>query len=126
MARRTRDRVLPAAARPRSWRKPPCAWTIERTTLANGTRHATYLDYVCLLVGIGMARVEIMLSLIEIDARNPIKDHDYLIRVGRAAGRYSRRPRCPGGQLKAFCDPTNCYLAQTRWSKPAQGFRTLP
>jgi hypothetical protein len=96
------------------WQYPPCVRKAERATPQDGKRHETLLTLARFFALIDMAPAEIAHRLHEINARNPIRDTDYIDRVARDARRYRGFKGCPNDTLAAFCEPQACFLCQRR------------
>ena len=94
------------------WQFPPCVRQAERATLADGTRHQTFLTLARFYALIGMAPQEIATRLGEIDARHPIRDPDYIERLAATARSYRGFRGCPNEVLRDLCEPSRCVLSR--------------
>lgn len=96
------------------WRVPACIRRVEQAVvLPDGVRHRTYLEIARFLALRRAHPDEILERLKLIDARNPIRDPDYLERLARDAAKYAGFSGCPCPHepLARHCEPTHCPFA---------------
>ncbi|MCC6682829.1 MAG: hypothetical protein IT445_18165 [Phycisphaeraceae bacterium] len=96
------------------WRRPPCVRYVEQqAVLEDGTRHAVYQALVRFYASIGMHPEEMIEQLGIIDARNPIRDPDYIERLVRQDWKYPGITGCPNEALAPYCQAGGCFLMRS-------------
>ena len=112
--RATPDKITLSEVSREGWRYPPCVRKAERATLADGNRHEVLLTIARFYAAIGMAQDEMAYRLHEINARNPLRDGDYIERLAADARKYAGFSGCPNEALASFCEPNRCFLCRRR------------
>jgi len=95
----------------RGWRVPPCIRRIEKATLPDGVRHDAYLALSRFYGWIGTHPAEAAERIRAVDARNPIRDGNYIERVALYGHNHGAFPGCENPVLKMFCSEADCFKA---------------
>ncbi|MFC1782747.1 hypothetical protein ACFL02_04075 [Planctomycetota bacterium] len=96
------------------WRIPPCIRALENTTLPDGIRHETYKVLARYFAWLGAHAEETMFRLLQLDARHPITDPDYIYRIVQFAQQHPGFVGCNSPVLRLYCSQKECFYAELK------------
>ena len=96
------------------WRMLPCVKVIQETSLADGSRHRIYMILARYYSYLNMHHDEILERIEGIDARNPIRDADYIERIINFGQKHPGFSGCAERELQEYCRNNNCFYAKLK------------
>ena len=92
----------------------PCAKAIQEATLGDGSRHHIYMILARYYSYLNMHHDEILERIEGIDARNPIRDADYIERIINFGQKHPGFSGCDERELQEYCRNNNCFYAKLK------------